>query len=126
MDLPPEAVPSQGFWKGTHKRFDWGSLASRIHRRLCAAERSSAGSPLLHWWEEVETHDRRSSLVGGCDSHGPTDACLAIRFCVGCALIIPMIIQTILLYPSGAIWSDAEDPTRNRKVEGSNPSAGST
>jgi hypothetical protein len=51
-------------------------------------------------------------------------------------LIIPMIIQTILLYPSGAIWTDgasnvsrpdpsgatqadAEHPTRNRKVEGS-------
>jgi hypothetical protein len=30
----------------------------------------------------------------------------AIRFSVGCALIIPMIIQTILLYPSGAIWTD--------------------
>jgi hypothetical protein len=69
-------------------------------------------------------------------------ACLAIRFSVGCALIIPMIIQTILLDPSGAVWTDeasnvsrldpsgadqadAENPTRNRKVEGSNPSSGS-
>jgi hypothetical protein len=68
MDLPPEAVPSQGFWKGTHKRLTGGSLASRIHRRLCAAERSSASSPLLHCWEEVETHDRTSSLVSGCDT----------------------------------------------------------
>jgi hypothetical protein len=25
---------------------------------------------------------------------------------VGCALIIPMIIQTILLYLSGAVWTD--------------------
>jgi hypothetical protein len=49
-----------------------------------------------------------------------------------------MIIQTILLYPSGAVWTDAasnvsrQDPTsagqsdakhltRNRKVVGSNP-----
>jgi hypothetical protein len=48
-------------------------------------------------------------------------------------LIIPMIIQTILLDPSGAVWTDgasnvsrldpsgadqadAEHPTRNRKV----------
>jgi hypothetical protein len=59
----------------------------------------------------------------------------AIRFCVGCALIIPMIIQTIRLDPAGADWidgapnvsrpdrsgavqSDAEHPARNRKVEG--------
>jgi hypothetical protein len=68
-------------------------------------------------------------------------ACLGIRFFVGCALIIPMIIQTILLDPSGAVWTDkafnlsrldpsgavqadAEHPTRNR-VEGSNPTSGS-
>jgi hypothetical protein len=53
-----------------------------------------------------------------------------------------MIIQTILLDPSGAIWTDeagnvsrldpsgavqidAEHPSRNRKVEGSSPSSGS-
>jgi hypothetical protein len=53
-------------------------------------------------------------------------------------LIIPMIIQTILLDPSGAVWTDgasnvsrldpsgavwveAEHPARNRKVEASNP-----
>jgi len=58
-------------------------------------------------------------------------------------LIIPMIIQTILLYPSGAVWTDgppnvsrqdptsavqadAEHPSRNRKVVGSNPTSGST
>jgi hypothetical protein len=57
-------------------------------------------------------------------------------------LIIPMIIQTILLYLSGAVWTDgapnvsrldpsraiptdAEHPTRNRKVVGSNPTSGS-
>src|SRR5918999_940260 len=67
---------------------------------------------------------------------------LAIRFSVGCALIIPMIIQTIRLDPSGAVWTDeasnvsrldpsgadqidAEHPTRNRKVVGSNPTSGS-
>jgi hypothetical protein len=54
-----------------------------------------------------------------------------------------MIIQTILLDPSGAVWTDeapnasrqdpsgavqvdAEHLARNRKVEGSNPSSGST
>jgi hypothetical protein len=69
-------------------------------------------------------------------------ACLAIRSCVGCALIIRLIIQTIGLYPTGAVWTDgpsnvssrdpsgavqadAEHPSRNRKVEGSNPSSGS-
>jgi hypothetical protein len=53
-----------------------------------------------------------------------------------------MIIQTILLDPSGAIWIDeasnvsrldpsgadqidAEHPSRNRKVVGSNPTSGS-
>jgi hypothetical protein len=53
-------------------------------------------------------------------------------------LIIPMIIQTIGLYPSGAVWTDeasnvsrldpsgadqadAEHPSRNRKVEASTP-----
>jgi hypothetical protein len=63
----------------------------------------------------------------------------AIRFSIGCALII----QTILLDPSRAIWtdeapnlsrldpseavqSDAEHPPRNRKVEGSNPSGSKT
>jgi hypothetical protein len=57
-------------------------------------------------------------------------------------LIIPMIIQTILLDPSGAVWTDeasnvsrpdpsgadqidAEHSSGNRKVEGSNPSSGS-
>jgi hypothetical protein len=53
-----------------------------------------------------------------------------------------MIIQTILLDPSGAVWideasnvsrldpsgaiqSDAEHPSRNQKVVGSNPTSGS-
>src|SRR5215208_2911328 len=54
----------------------------------------------------------------------------------------PMIIQTIGLDPSGAVWTDeasnvsrpdpsgavqvdAEHPSRNRKVVGSNPTSGS-
>jgi hypothetical protein len=41
-------------------------------------------------------------------------------------LIIPMIIQTIRLDPSGAVQIDAEHPSRNRKVVGSNPTSGST
>jgi hypothetical protein len=70
-------------------------------------------------------------------------ACLAIRCPVGCALIILMIIRTILLDPTGAVWtddagnvsrldpsgadqSDAEHPSRNRKVVGSNPTSDST
>jgi hypothetical protein len=57
-------------------------------------------------------------------------------------LIIQMIIQTIVLEPSGAVWTDAasnvsrldpsgavqvdaEYPARNRKVVGSNPTSGS-
>jgi hypothetical protein len=57
-------------------------------------------------------------------------------------LIIPMIIQTILLDPTGAVWTDeassvrrldlsradqvdAEHQSRHRRVEGSNPSSGS-
>ena len=35
-----------------------------------------------------------------------THARLAIRHSVGCALIIRLIIQTILLHPSRAIWTD--------------------
>ena len=74
---------------------------------------------------------RASGLTAYRESSPP--ACLAIRYFVGCALIISMIIQTILLYPSGAIWTDgpskmsrldpsgadqadADHPTRNRKV----------
>jgi hypothetical protein len=68
-------------------------------------------------------------------------ACLGIHP-VGWLLIIRLIIQTILLYPSGAVWTDgpsnvsrldpsgadqadAEHPSRNRKVVGSNPTSGS-
>jgi hypothetical protein len=57
-------------------------------------------------------------------------------------LIIHLIIQTIGLDPSGAVWTDgagnvsrldpsgadqidAKHPTRNRKVVGSNPTSGS-
>jgi hypothetical protein len=57
-------------------------------------------------------------------------------------LIIRLIIQTIGLDPSGSVWTDeasnvsrpdpsgadqadAEHPTRNRKVVGSNPTSGS-
>jgi hypothetical protein len=62
-----------------------------------------------------------------------------IRLFVGCTLIIPMIIQTIRLDPSGtdgasnvsrpdpsgAVQVDAGHPSRKRKVEGSNPTSGS-
>jgi hypothetical protein len=58
-------------------------------------------------------------------------------------LIIPLIIQTIRRDPSGTVWTDeasnvsrpdpsgavqvdAEHPSRNRKVVGSNPTSGST
>jgi hypothetical protein len=75
-------------------------------------------------------------------SGASTHARLAVRHPVGCASIIPMIIQTIGRDSSGAVWTDkasnvsrpdpsgaiqidAEHPTRNRKVEGSDPSSGS-
>jgi len=65
----------------------------------------------------------------------------ATRFSLS-TLIIRLIIQTIPRYPSGAIWtddpsnvrkldpsgadwSDAEHPSRNWKVVGSNPTSGS-
>jgi hypothetical protein len=74
-------------------------------------------------------HTSRSSVV----TWPWRDSLPRLRFLVGCALIIPMIIQTILLDPSGAIWtdeapnmsrldpsgaiqSDAKHPTRNRKL----------
>jgi hypothetical protein len=49
-------------------------------------------------------------MLGMLAAHGPVvgaaAACLGIRFFVGCALIIPMIIQSIRLLPSGAVWTD--------------------
>ena len=68
-------------------------------------------------------------------STGPPASGMPSEFCVGCALIIRLIIQTILLDPSRAIWTDeapnlsrldpsgaiqadANHPTRNRKVVG--------
>jgi len=76
------------------------------------------------------------------DEPGPgqiAEACLAIRFRIECALIIPMIIQQVgssplgadqidvasnvsRAVPSGSVWSDCNRFSRNRKVEGSNPS----
>ena len=80
-------------------------------------------------------------VTGASDVRSRT-ACIAIRFSVGWPLIIRLIIQTIGLYPSGAVWTDeapdvsrldpsgavqadAEHPSRNRKVVGSNPTSGS-
>ena len=76
--------------------------------------------------------------------HPPLDSLLLALASdsVGQPLIIRLIIQTILLYPSGAVWTDgpsnvsrldpsgavqidAEHPSRNRKVVGSNPTSGS-
>jgi len=48
---------------------------------------------------------RLTAAIALITTGGPL-ARLAIRFFVGCALIIPMIIQTILLDPSGAISTD--------------------
>jgi hypothetical protein len=50
-----------------------------------------------------------------------------LRFSVGWPLIIPMIIQTILLYPSGAIWTDSAcnvsrlDPSGTVQVDAEHP-----
>jgi hypothetical protein len=99
------------------------------------------------------------SIIAGVRWSTTSVARLGIRLSVGCPLIIrepwglpclpwhrfsvgwPLIIQTILLYPSGAVWTDeaskheqarsfgavqgdAEHSTRNRKVVGSNPTSG--
>jgi hypothetical protein len=79
----------------------------------------------------------------GAASESPLWRCsTAIRRRIECALIIPMIIQTTDLHPSGSDQMDAaanvsrHDPTsavqfdakhlaRNRKVVGSNPTSGS-
>jgi hypothetical protein len=72
--------------------------------------------------------------VGGCGSTAESGSA-AVRWssCLPC-LIIRLIIQTILLYPSGAIWTDeasnvssldpsgavqvdAEHPSRNREAD---------
>jgi hypothetical protein len=82
-------------------------------------------------WPEAPTNQQR---VTPCLPCHPTSCRMR--------LIIPMIIQTIGLDPSRAVWTesasnlssldpsgaiqiDAEHPSRNRKVEGSNPSSGS-
>ena len=79
------------------------------------------------------------SVIAGVRWSTTRVARLGIRFFVGCALIIPMIIQTIRLDPvwtdgaanvsrqdpSGADQIDAEHPSGNRKVVGSNPTSGS-
>ena len=100
------------------------------------------------------------SMIAGVRWSTTSVARLGIRLSVGCPLTIrepwglpclpwhrfsvgwPLIIQTILLYPSGAVWTDeasnvsrpdpsgavqgdAEHSTRNRKVVGSNPTSGS-
>jgi hypothetical protein len=55
-------------------------------------------------------------------------ACLGIRFLVGCPLIIRLIIQTILLYPSAAVWTDEAsnvsrlDPSGTVQVDAEHPS----
>ena len=93
---------------------------------------------VLYVSHRTQETDRGSSWV--CPACPPQCriACFAIRFFVGCALII----QTVLLHPSravltdrpsnvssldpsGAVQADAEHPTRNRKVVGSNPTSGS-
>ena len=50
-----------------------------------------------------------------------------IRSRIGCALIIPMIIQTILLDPSGAVWTDKAsnvsrpDPSETDQADAEHP-----
>jgi hypothetical protein len=57
-------------------------------------------------WVQWPSPDRTSGWTGSRPTRGwrTEDNCLAIRFLVGCALIIPMIIQTIRLDPSGSVW----------------------
>jgi hypothetical protein len=128
-------------WCGRHTRPPGAGSAPR---RVPASEASNSAFRGSTWSAVNRSSNRHLltvAILAHCVSLGLL-ARLAIRFFVGCALIIPMIIQTIGLYPSGAVWTDeasnvsrpdpsgalqtdAEHPTRNRKVEGSNPSSGS-
>jgi hypothetical protein len=113
----------------------WGPGGEAGQGALTGAARSGCGRPGCgssghHQTEPLAGRDR-----GRAEGGGPRTTCLAIRFSIGCALIISRIIQTILLDPSGAVWtdeaanvsrpdpsgavqSDAEHLARNRKVIG--------
>jgi hypothetical protein len=97
----------------------------------CAPSAPVAGRPAPAAGRPATSNDASNARSGS--AGGATVARLAIRFFVGCPLVILMIIQTILLHPSGAVWTDgapnvsrldpsgavqsnAEHPARNRKV----------
>jgi hypothetical protein len=86
-------------------------------------------------WPEAPTNQQRVTLCLPCH---PTFCRMRLII----PMIIPMIIQTIGLDPFRAVWTDgasnlsrpdpsgaiqidAEHPSRNRKVVGSNPTSGS-
>ena len=91
---------------------------------------------LTEAWKESATVITR--VIDHIASRESSDSCLPchpVLYAEG-SLIIPLIIQTIGLDPSGAVWTDeapnvsrldpsvavqadAEHPSRNRKVEGS-------
>jgi hypothetical protein len=104
------------------------------HRGLVAAPAVACGVPSPRTSPALDSPARNScpGPQAAITSDQPEAACLGIRSSVGCALIIPMIIQTIGLDPSGAVWTDeasnvssldpsgaywvdAEHPARNRK-----------
>ena len=63
-----------------------------IHCRILTEAWKESATVITHVSDHIASHESSDSL-----------ACRAIRFCIGCALIIPMIIQTIRLDPSGAV-----------------------
>jgi hypothetical protein len=110
----------------------FGTQQKPLRMTKCLMRRHSDGfgkwrAGFARLFERLSKDSRRCEPTSGAMSK------LAIRCSVGCPLIIPMIIQTILLDPSGAIWIDglpdvsrlnpsgavqidAEHPTRNRKL----------
>ena len=91
------------------------------HRGLVAAPPSRVAFPHhAHHRPSTRRHGTRALI------HRPRSRVISRKplalpsdFLSDALLIIPMIIQTILLDPSGAVQVDAEHPSRNRKVEGS-------
>jgi hypothetical protein len=80
-----------------------------------AKDRLAPRRPDPHRWPWTTTPSK--------PEHRTTGERHAIRSSIGCALIIRLIIQTILLDPSGAIWTD-EAPNLSRLDPSSPPGRG--
>jgi hypothetical protein len=85
-------------------------VSIRLSLLVCyKPELTSSYNRRVDWRAALEPDSRarrRACFVGPTGRGLGSAACLAYDFSVGCVLIIPMIIQTILLDPSGAVWTD--------------------